>query len=403
MLSETIKLRLAERFAAPLSEFHKRRIVFWHDEDGEFTDAIDELNLPGINIVKLTGTNNFAVKKLLSSDDLTGDYLIYDPLSYERDQHDDWLLDIRLYSGEPFRADLVSLQMEELLVEPSSAMRKTMKLYAKFLDNKDRKAKLRRIGRTYQTPLQLHIDIMAVLCGLAGGSAQDVIIAVLSAGLEKESNDALINIEKFGNIEAFWQLAQKYTGYVNSKGRPLSDLAAHILITALSQTMPISALRGLERFISDSCKAYCYQLVHEWQRGEGSEGLIEICRYVENELRLANRFDKTEIDVLSKSDTFPAINESILKRFFAKVGDNIIKVEDIIIAVENRRTAAWYALTEDYLEKPLLYRQDARVFIWRTLKASTSSSLRRSGNFTQPMLMKWTVITGTFMTASAIH
>ncbi len=349
MLSETIKLRLAERFAARKSEFHKRRIVFWHDEDGEFTDAIDELDLPGVNIIKLTGTSNFAAKKLLSSDDLTGDYLVYDPLSYERDQHDDWLLDIKLYSEE-FRADLVSLQMEELLVEPSSAMRKTMKLYAKFLDNKDRKAKLRRIGRTYQTPLQLHIDIMAVLCGLNGGSAQDVIIALLTAGLEKESNDALINIEKFGNIEAFWQLAQKYTGYINAKGRPLSDLAAHILITALSQTMPPSALRGLERFVSDSCKAYCYQLVHEWQRGEGSEGLIEICRYIENELRLANRFDKTEIDVLSKSDTFPAINESILKRFFAEVGENVIKAEDIIVAVENRRTAAWYALTEDYLE-----------------------------------------------------
>ena len=129
MLSETIKKRLVERFAAPLPEFHKRRIVFWRDEDGEFADAVDELDLPGVNIVKLTGTNNFAVKKLLSSDDLTGNYLIYDPLSYAKDQKDDWLLDIKLYSEE-FRADLVSLQMEELFVEPSSAMRKTMKLYA---------------------------------------------------------------------------------------------------------------------------------------------------------------------------------------------------------------------------------------------------------------------------------
>ena len=143
MLSETIKLRLAERFAAPLPEFHKRRIVFWHDEEGEFADAVDELDLPGVNIVKLTGTNNFAVKKLLSSDDLTGDYLIYDPLSYTKDQKDDWLLDIKLYSEE-FRADLVSLQMEELSAEPSSAMRKTMKLYAKFLSSKERRARLRR-------------------------------------------------------------------------------------------------------------------------------------------------------------------------------------------------------------------------------------------------------------------
>lgn len=60
----------------------------------------------------------------------------------------------------------------------------------------------RTISSTYQTPLQLHIDIIAALCCLTDGSAQDVIIAVLSAGLEKENNDALINIGKFGNIEA---------------------------------------------------------------------------------------------------------------------------------------------------------------------------------------------------------
>jgi len=349
MVQSDIQRRLAERFAAPLPEFHKRRILFWRDEDGEFVDKIDELDLPGVSFVKLTGSNNFAVKKLLSADDLTGNYLIYDSLAYEKDGHDDWLLDIKLYS-EAFRADLVSLQMEELLVEPSSAMRKTMKLYAKFLDNKDRKAKLKKIGHSYQKPLQLHIDIMAVLCGLNSGSAQDVIIAVLTAGLEKESNDALINIEKFGNIDAFWALVQNYTGYQNSDARPLSDLAAHILITAMSQTMSTSALRGLERFISDSNKAYCYQLIHEWQRGEGGGDLEELCRHVEQELRLADRFDKTEISLLLKSETFPAINESILKRYFKEIAENVIKVEDIIGAVENRRTAAWYALTNDYFE-----------------------------------------------------
>ncbi len=139
MLSETIKSRLAERFAMPLPEFYQRRIIFWPDEDGEFAEAVDELTLDGVTLVKLTGNNNFAVKKLLAADDLTIDYLVYDPLTYEQDQKDDWLLDIKLYS-EVFRADLVSIQMEELLVEPTSAMRKTIKLYARFLENKDRKA-----------------------------------------------------------------------------------------------------------------------------------------------------------------------------------------------------------------------------------------------------------------------
>jgi hypothetical protein len=30
------------RFATPLSEFYKRRIIFWHDEEREFEDKIDE-------------------------------------------------------------------------------------------------------------------------------------------------------------------------------------------------------------------------------------------------------------------------------------------------------------------------------------------------------------------------
>ena len=81
MLSEPIKSRLTDRFKTPLPEFHNRRIVFWNDENGEFSEQVDELSLPDVTVIKLTDKNNFAVKKLLTADDLTGDYLIYNPIS----------------------------------------------------------------------------------------------------------------------------------------------------------------------------------------------------------------------------------------------------------------------------------------------------------------------------------
>ena len=425
MLSATIKSRLAEMFTAELPEFYDRRIVFWYDEDREFDEAVDELTLDGVTIVKLTGTNNFAIKKLLHTDDLKGNYLIYDPLAYEKDHQDDWLYDIKMYSEE-FRADLVSLLMSELHVEPTSSMRRAMKHYAKFFENKERKEKLRRIGRTYQSPLQLHTDIMAVLCGLEGGSAEDVIIAVLSDGLDYDGNDALINIEKFGNIDAFWALVQKFTGFILEEDQPLVEFAAHVLMTALSQTMP--SLRGLERFIADSSKAFCYQLVEGWQRGDGREILFDICRTVEHELRLVDRFDNTELDVLLRSDIFPAINESILKRFLSEIPENIVKEKEIIKAVENRRTAAWYDLTEDYFESLYyiakmqefylahiegfhiveatkiwtLYTQDGyimdshyrhfHVHFGRTLKAPNSvleDSLKQSSDYIERLYREW--------------
>ena len=211
MSIESIQYALKERFAAPLPEFYQRRIIFWQDEEREFAAMVDELDLPGVEVVKLTGSNNFEVKKLLLHDDLTSNFLIYNPFSYENSK-DNWLRDIELFSEE-YRADYISMLMSELNVASGPAMRKTVKLYAKFLDNKERKGKLQKIGRSYETPIQFHIDVMAVLAGVPGVSAQEVFISVLSNGLDEETNTPISNIKKFGNIDAFWQLVRKYTGY----------------------------------------------------------------------------------------------------------------------------------------------------------------------------------------------
>lgn len=38
---------LNRKFAAPLPEFYKRRIVVWYDEDREFEDQIDSMSITG--------------------------------------------------------------------------------------------------------------------------------------------------------------------------------------------------------------------------------------------------------------------------------------------------------------------------------------------------------------------
>ena len=348
MSIESIQYALSERFAAPLPEFYQRRIIFWQDEEREFEAMVDELDLPGVEIVKLTGSNNFEVKKLLLHDDLTSNFLIYNPFSYENSK-DNWLRDIELFSEE-YRADYISMLMSELNVASSPAMRKTVKLYAKFLDSKERKGKLQKIGRSYETPIQFHIDVMAVLAGVPGGSAQDVFISVLSHGLDEESNTPVVNIKKFGNIDAFWQLVRKYTGYVYETENSLGFFAAHVLLTSLSQTMSAGVFKGLERFLSESNKAYCYSMVHEWQNREDHSALLDLCRRVEQELQLATRFDRQEIETLLTGDIFPAIHESILKQFYDEISSQVVKTDLMLKTVENRRTSGWYELFSDYYE-----------------------------------------------------
>lgn len=73
---------------------------------------MDEVVLENAKVIALTGNNAFSVKKLLSVDDLTTNYLVYSPLAYNRPE-DNWLLDVELYSEE-FRADLISIWIDEM-------------------------------------------------------------------------------------------------------------------------------------------------------------------------------------------------------------------------------------------------------------------------------------------------
>ena len=127
---------LNRRFAAPLPEFYQRRIIFWYDEDKEFEDKMDEVVLENAKVIALTGNNAFSVKKLLSVDDLTTNYLVYSPISYES-QEDDWLLNIELYSEE-FRADLVSIWMNEIDLPATPDFRRLVKTYKKFFGAQNR-------------------------------------------------------------------------------------------------------------------------------------------------------------------------------------------------------------------------------------------------------------------------
>lgn len=347
-MSINIEQTLKERFAAPLADNYNRRIIFWQDQDGEFSNLVDELCLDGVKILKLTGKNNFAAKMLLSETDTQSNYLVYNPLSYS-DIQDNWLLDIELYSEE-FRADLLSIRMQELNMPATLQLRKAMKSYSRFFENKERVAKLTSFKSNYCNVGQLHIDILAVLAGTSNNTAPGVIRAILMKGPDIENNEAVTNIKKFGNEAVLWELINRYTGYIYEENASLISLASHILLTALSVTMKTTCLQGLERFISETHQQLCYSLVNEWMHSDDDDELYEIARAVEEQHHLEKRFDGLEVEDLMNSECFPCINECILRRYMSEISDNIIKAGDMVAAVEKRRTLKWYKRVRYYYD-----------------------------------------------------
>ncbi len=347
MDTEKVIQDLNRRFAEPLSEFYNRRIIFWYDEDGEFSDKLDEIVLDNAKLVVMTSTNNFAVKKLLSHDDKSSNFLVYSPFAYER-LDDNWLFDIELYSEE-FRADLISIWMDEMDIPYNPSMRKQVKKYRRFFNAKDRRAKIVSQNKAASTPTQLHLAVMAAICGQKDAQPNNILRSVFHDGLDINNNTIYHEFLNYGVTEAFWAMVTQGCGYSENES-DLGRLAIHMLLTASTRTIRLENLAGLEGFISMPHQAYCYDFISEWLHTEDMSRLYLIARYVEDEARLVQRFSKLTIEELLDTECFPCINEVILIKVMTEISDNIIDVDAITRTVEKRRTYVWYEATENFYD-----------------------------------------------------
>ncbi len=351
MDNEKIIEDLNRRFAEPLKEFYNRRVIFWFDDDGEFADKIDSIELANAKVVALTGSNTFAIKKQITVDDTVSNYLVYRPFSVEDD--DNWLLNVELYSEE-FRADLISSYMDEMKLPPTPAMRKCVKGYRKFFNAKDRRKKIATIveKKAITTPTQMHLGVMAAICNLTDTHPNGIIRSVLSCGLSTDDNNIYAEFINFGADKAFAAMIGQATGY-HEEELDIGRLATHILLTASTRTLRAEFLAGLDTFISMPHQAYCYDFISDWLHSDDNRVLYEIARTVEDEMRLTKRFEKVAVTDLADTECFPCVNESILIKLMSDINNHLIEIDTITSMVEKRRAMVWSDTVSYYFDAVL--------------------------------------------------
>lgn len=347
MESDKIITELNRRFALPLPEFYKRRIIFWKDEEREFEDQLGEIVLDNAKLVILTGRNNFEVKKLLTVDDTVSNFLVYNPISYS-DLEQNWLLNIELYSEE-FYADRNSMWMDEIGLPASPVLRSVVKQYQKFMGSKERRAKVAALCKNVSTAPQFHLAVMAAICGEKDANPNAIIRSILANGLIDESNSVYKNIVAYNAVKPFWILVGQATGY-QAEEPNLSDLASHIMITALSRTIREEKISALGSFISIPHQVYCYDFVSEWLHSVKNGELYELARQIEEKHQMHRRLNQFSVDELVGTEIFPCVDECILNKLMSEIKDDLVRTEVIRKIVEARRTTVWYSYVENYYE-----------------------------------------------------
>ncbi len=91
-------------------------------------------------------------------------------------------MDIELYSEE-FRADMVSMWMDEMGIAQTPALRKGFKQYRKFFHARGRRKAVMNQATVPGNMAQLQMAVMATLSGLKEARLNPILKAVLQGGL----------------------------------------------------------------------------------------------------------------------------------------------------------------------------------------------------------------------------
>lgn len=347
---EKIIQELNRRFDVPLPEYYNRRIIVWYDPEKEFWDSIDDLTLDDVLILKLNEANHFDIKQQIAFSDPEQNILLYEPNVYDssKNYEDDWLLDVKLYS-EDFRADIVSMWIAETGLPDTKAMRSAVKKYKNYFSAKDRRKKIAAFKPSPQTKNALAVAIMSAIAKEKESSSENVMKAVLKAGLDTETNPILLEYDRYELKNVFWKMVATMTGY-DDVDADLEGFAEHLLISAASETMPESVIAPWHMDLEYAKFAYCYGLVSEWLHDDDRDDLKKIAVIVEENGSLVRRMEQCDVGALTQIEVFPCADAVILKKIMNDISVNIIDPEQITEIAEKRRTMAWYEDYHDYYE-----------------------------------------------------
>lgn len=322
----------------------RRNIIFWYDEEAEFAEDINELELSNAKIILLSNSNSFYIKYLLEKEDIDSNYLIYSP-NPKPTPRENWLLDIEKYSEE-FSTDKATVIMRDLGVKDES-LRNVFKKYIKFFGNKERYKRFVSYNIVDFTEEKLNIAVLSTLCKLSIPDFGQVVKTLLMEEA-KEEKKYFEEINKYVDINIFWDLVEKKYGY-DLEEKSLEQLMIMFLITNLNYNLEGKMPSTWERFISSKRGDAIVFIDNFMSHSTDGEIYNIFANKIEEKLNLKEYIKKWDIEEYILCDTFKAFDEKIIDSLINNLVENIGEYESYRKIINRRRTTHWFnKLSNEY-------------------------------------------------------
>ena len=326
--------------------FASHSIVFWHDIEGEFSNAIDSLSLDGVKLIRVDDQPNLRIKMQIEGS--PNQRLLLYSNQPEPEPSKDWLLDVRLRS-KVFRADSASILLEDLGLTTLS-LRSHIKERAKFFKAKDRVDRLKRLISSGDSADDIDRKMIAVLTRadlpelfsilqrIYGAYVVDG-VAELSAQPKPWQDIGINDLEP-----TFWRLVQEQLGYIDSNPN-LRDLLVRILVTDYFRGLEGEGPKQLAHFMlpERSLAANVSVFVSRWRSDIAQFGSYNaLAQAVAEELDLTSLLTSQSTEQLLECMTFEEVELRIIQDLKKRIIDSGGANMDVVRSyIARRRDGHW--------------------------------------------------------------
>ena len=299
------------------------RVVFWNDPDGEFVESLADIELEGVEVLKLDEVGALEAKVRIEQEDPAGRYLLYSPAE-EPDYEDDWLLDMRLY-GRSFRADRASIILRQLGLAHQH-LRQHLAKRRKFFDNKERLHKLTSLVSPEDSELDLDRKMLAVVAKADQPELFNIVRTLFHSMTEGDAPDLEAGpltwapIERFELDEPFWAMVKSAFGY-GEDSPTLQNLLIRLLVSDyahhLAKELP-GALQHLQ--LPRSGTANAVVCLAQWRDSSSKSGSYNVLAdEVGARLHIPDHLHGCEVEELLDVPTFLDVEKRIVQGLLDRV------------------------------------------------------------------------------------
>ena len=284
-----------------------RKLVFWYDDQAEFAEDMETVELQHAKVYHLQPDNQFYTKYFLERVDPTTNYLIYAPFP-KPDVRDNHLEDTLLYSKR-FYADRASLLSVDLGIEEK--YKPIIEQHIKFFASKERTQRFYDLEIENFNRENILVGLLSALVRARTCSFEEVLRIVLMEG-SLQGNAFLQEFEKYDLLPAFWELCEQHFGY-REEQPTLERLMVTLLVTYTGRYVTAelpAAWQSFQSYKSGSIIAFLdslmnsvlYQDRYDALSGEVAEGL-----------NAPSVFSEMRVDDLVDCDTFLSVDQVLVK------------------------------------------------------------------------------------------